>query len=76
MGEIAIGQIWRDTYDHSLSIPTPNARTVRVLSKEPDGRWLVEVLTEIDGSPVKRARKSRISEKTFRSGYALQGPRP
>ena len=76
MDQIVIGQIWRDTYGNSDKYNKANGitnkRTVRVIGQEPDGRWLVETLTNSSGQPDERGRKSRISEKTFRSGYVLQ----
>lgn len=50
MPEPGAGQVYR-------CLPPDYPRTVRLLSREPDGRWLVE--------NVSHGRKSRISDATL-----------
>ena len=77
--EIAPGQIWRDTYGDGKPVCRGateirhNLRTVRVVEQQSDGRWLVELVTNGSGRPPKStARQTRVSERTFRTGYELQ----
>lgn len=71
--DIEVGQIWRDTYPDDRKTGWKGKRTVRVVRQEGDGRWLVELVTDQLGNPPKgAARVTRVSLKTFRSGYELQ----
>jgi len=73
---IEIGQIYRDmSYD---KVPLPQEcrkRTVRILSQEPDGRWLAVAVTNGDGTPG-NGRKTRLKETTLASGYELVADAP
>lgn len=67
----APGQIWRDRRwdrrDQSLS-----RRTVKVLSERPDGKWQCEGVTDYDGSPIERPRRSSIATETLQQHFRLQ----
>jgi len=68
---IEIGQIYRDTYYDKVPLPQEcRKRTVRILSQEPDGRWLAEAVTNGDGTPA-NGRKTRLKAATLASGYEL-----
>lgn len=73
---IRVGQVYRDTYGNgerdNKAKGIVNKRTIRIVSQEPDGRWLTETLTEIDGADARKSRKNRVSEKTLASGYVLE----
>lgn len=64
---IEIGQVYRDTDNDGVS---RNKRTIRILAREPDGRWLAETLTDPAGRPCFH-RKTRLKEATIRGGYEL-----
>ena len=68
-----IGLVFRDTYgDNDARVFERcglNKRTIRVLAVEPDGRYLAEILTDVGGTAPPLPRKTRVSEKTLRSGY-------
>ena len=67
------GQIFRDTYyDNDPAYQGNRKRTIRILSQEPDGRWLAEAVTNGDGSPAK-GRKTRLKASTVESGYERVG---
>lgn len=73
------GQIWRDCYGDGKPISFGSAerfrnlRTVRVVEQENDGRWIIEIVTEMGGdSPTGKPRRTRVKEQTLFSGYELQ----
>jgi len=71
--DIQPGQIFRDTYYDKVPLPQEcRKRTVRILSQEPDGRWLAEAVTNGDGTPA-NGRKTRLKAATLESGYELVG---
>lgn len=68
----AVGLVLRDTYDDRSGYQT--LRHVKLLSREPTGRWLCEAFAaktpfgEIDAERTD-GRKSRLSEDTLRKHY-------
>lgn len=70
---ISIGEVFRDTYGDAdpsnVARVGINKRTIRVIGIEPDGRYLADILTALDGTPPPSPRKTRVSEKTLRAGY-------
>jgi len=73
---IEIGQIYRDMSYDKVRLPQEcRKRTVRILSREPDGRWLAEAVTNGDGTPG-NSRKTRLKETTLASGYELVADAP
>lgn len=73
MSDYETGQEFRDTYREKIS-GKKNSRHIRLLSKEPDGRWLVETFHVGDNPTSKAGRKTRVSEQSLRSGYAPRQP--
>jgi|GEM_PF-6235483 len=64
--QIAIGEIFRDTY-YDGKQPDRTKRTVKVLEVLPNG-VRAEVLTNVRGEPA-HGRKTTIQFKTLRAGY-------
>lgn len=70
------GQIWRHRYyDHDPKFAEHRHATVRLISKNEKGGWLVRKLTDSRGRDATHMRNVRIKEWNLIDGYELVEPK-
>ncbi len=66
---VQIGQTYRDTYHDEPG--KPGRRVIRIVGREPDGRWLAQTIIDHAGVEVANGRKTRVKDDTLATGYEL-----
>jgi hypothetical protein len=71
---VQIGDTYRDTYHDEPS--NPGKRVIRIVGREPDGRWVTQTIIDHAGAAVVNGRKTKVKTATLVAGYELVSAGP